>query len=406
MMQRSVTRFFVTIFVLAFFSPDDTVAQITEILPGDGAAEDLFGSSVSISGDYAVIGAYGDEDNGSHSGSTYIFRHEGPSWIEEAKLMASDGAALDYFGTSVSISGDYAVIGAWGDDDNGVLSGSAYIFRQDGTSWMEESKLTASDGAANDWFGYSVSISGDYAVIGAYGDDDNGSYSGSAYIFRREGSSWMEEAKLSASDGAADDLFGYSVSISGDYAVIGVLYDDDNGVNSGSAYIFRREGTSWVEEAKLTASDGAGGDYFGHSVSISGDYAVIGAWGADDNGTDGGAAYVYSGFSAVSVEDPNPASEIPHRFVLEQNYPNPFNPETTIVYKIAGRQSVRLDVYDILGREVATLVNEKKSPGAYEVTWDATGQASGVYLYRLRARQTDGGQAGNFVATKKFLLIR
>ncbi|GAJ02326.1 unnamed protein product, partial [marine sediment metagenome] len=179
----------------------------------------------------------------------------------ETKLTASDGATNDEFGSSVSIDGDRAIIGAPGDDP----CGSAYVFQWNGTAWVEEAKLTASDGAAGDQFGCSVSINGDRAVIGAYYDDDKGDRSGSAYVFKWDGTAWVEEAKLTASDGAATDCFGGFVSISGDRAVIGARFDDDNGLSSGSAYVYRWDGAAWVEEAKLTASDGAAGDQFGCS---------------------------------------------------------------------------------------------------------------------------------------------
>ncbi|MBN1256230.1 MAG: cadherin domain-containing protein [Planctomycetes bacterium] len=267
--------------------------QEAKLTASDGAASDVFGGSVSISDDYAIVGANGDDDNGNNSGSAYIFKRDGTSWTEQAKLTASDGVEYYCFGNSVSISGDYAVVGAYEDEENGNGSGAAYIFKRDGTNWTEQTKLAASDAAEYDFFGLSVSISGDYAVVGSYGDDDNGSFSGSAYVFKRDGTSWIQEAKLTASDGAADDYFGQSVSISGDYTVIGANRDDDNGTDSGSAYVFKRDGTSWTEEAKLTASDGAMNDYFGCSVSISGVYAIVGANGNNDNGPDSGSAYIF-----------------------------------------------------------------------------------------------------------------
>ena len=121
------------------------------------------------------------------------------------------------------------------DDDNGSASGSAYVFVRSGTTWTEQQKLTASDGAASDWFGFSVSISGDIAIVGAYKDDSG---QGSTYVFVRSGTTWTEQQKLTASDGAASDSFGRSVSISGDTAIIGAFGDDDDGSNSGSAYVF------------------------------------------------------------------------------------------------------------------------------------------------------------------------
>jgi len=261
-----------------------------KLLASDGADFDYFGFSVSIDGDYAIIGAYADDDNGDKSGSAFIFKRESTSWNEQAKLVPSDGAADDCFGISVSIDGDYAIIGADGDDN---FKGSAYVFKRDGTNWTQEDKLIASDGATGDCFGFSVSIDGDYAIIGAKYDDDNGSNSGSAYIFKRESTSWTEQAKLLASDRAVHDWFGWSVSIDGDYAIIGARYDDDNGIGSGSAYIFIRSGTSWSQQAKLLASDGAEWDQFGYSVSIDGDYAIIGAKYDDDNGKDSGSAYIF-----------------------------------------------------------------------------------------------------------------
>ena len=268
---------------------------ITEfkIWPSDGAAEDYSGYSVSISGGYAIVGAYGDDDNGGDSGSAYIFERSGSSWNQVTKLTAGDGDANDRFGWSVAISGGYAIVGAFGDDDNGGDSGSAYIFERSGSSWNQVAKLTAGDAAAGDWFGESVSISGNYAIVGADLDDDNGVRSGSAYIFERSGSSWNQVAKLTAGDGDANDRFGWSVAISGGYAIVGAFGDDDNGGDSGSAYIFERSGSSWNQVAKLTAGDGDADDWFGLSVSISGGYAIVGAYGDDDNGGDSGSAYIF-----------------------------------------------------------------------------------------------------------------
>ena len=264
-----------------------------EILPSDGASSNRFGYSTAISGDVALVGAYLDDDNGADSGAAYIFRWNGSNWVEEQKLLPSDGAADDYFGYSVSISGDVALVGTYLDDDNGADSGAAYIFRWNGSNWVEEQKLLPSDGAADDYFGLSVSISGNIALIGAYGDDDNGSSSGSAYIFRWNGSNWIEEQKLLASDGAGGDNFGRSVAMGGDVALVGAYGDDDNGSSSGSAYIFRWNGSNWIEEQKLLASDGADYDYFSYSVSISGNVVLVGTYNDDDNGSSSGSAYVF-----------------------------------------------------------------------------------------------------------------
>ena len=367
-------------------------AQEAKLLPADGATGDFFGESVSISGDYAVVGARNDDDNGINSGSAYVFKRIGTSWAQEAKLLPADGAERDNFGQSVSISGDYAVVGAFKDDDNGSSSGSAYVFKRIGTSWVQEAKLLPADGATGDFFGESVSISGDYAVVGAKGDDGTGS----AYVFKRSGTSWAQEAKLLASDGAAGDFFGLPVSISGDYAVVGAHDDDNNGDHSGSAYLFKRTGTSWTEEAKLLASDGAAGDHFG-VVSISGGYVVVGAYFDDDNGTDAGSAYLYTGFATpVGVE--SEIAGLPAEFALSQNYPNPFNPETVIEFALPRSGDVSLVVYNLRGEEVALLLSGTMPAGNHRVSWDASNVSSGIYFYRL--------QAGDFVQTRKMVLLK
>uniref|UniRef100_UPI0040574A2F FG-GAP repeat protein n=1 Tax=Candidatus Electronema sp. TaxID=2698783 RepID=UPI0040574A2F len=272
---------------------DGTWSQQAKLTAADGAADDWFGFSVAVLGDTAVIGADGDNDKGTWTGSAYVFvRAADGTWSQQAKLTAADGAAYDHFGNSVAVSGDTAVIGADGDDS---VSGSAYVFVRaaDGT-WSQQTKLTAADGTVLDEFGSSVAMSGDTAVIGAYGDDDKGSWSGSAYVFvRAADGTWSQQAKLTAADGAADDEFGSSVAVSGNTAVIGAWLDDDKGDDSGSAYIFVRAGGTWSQQAKLTAADGAADDYFGGSVAVSGDTAVIGAYGDDDKGTWTGSAYVF-----------------------------------------------------------------------------------------------------------------
>ena len=268
-------------------------SQGAKLTPSDGASGDRFGWSVAVDGDTAVAGAYLDDDNGSDSGSAYVFTRESGVWSQSAKLTASDGAAGDRFGESVAVDGDTAVVGAYLDDDNGSDSGSAYVFTRESGVWSQSTKLTPSDGAAGDGFGVSVAVDGDTAVVGAVYDDDNGSDSGSAYVFTRESGVWSQSAKLTASDGAWEDWFGRSVAVDGDTAVAGAVYDDDNGSSSGSAYVFTRESGVWSQSAKLTASDGASGDWFGRSVAVDGDTAVAGAVFDDHNGTWSGSAYLF-----------------------------------------------------------------------------------------------------------------
>ena len=270
--------------------------ETVKLTPSDGASEEQFGISVSISSNYAIVGAWlhNDSINGTNSGSAYIFTPNDldPNiWDEQAKLTASDGTKQDRFGYSVSICGAYAIVGAIGDEN---YAGSAYIFKRDGTIWTQQDKLTASDGEEADKFGCSVSITGNYAIVGAYLDDEGATDSGSAYIFTPndlDPNIWEQQAKLTASDGAEDDYFGRCVSITTDRRAIVGAYGDDN--SSGSAYLFKRNGTTWIQQVKLTPSDADDGDCFGFSASISAKYAIVGAYGDDDNGENSGSAYIY-----------------------------------------------------------------------------------------------------------------
>ena len=278
---------------------------VKKISANDGAPQEVFGRSVAISGDTVVVGAYLDDDNGSNSGSAYIYErnHLGTNnWGQFKKLTAHDGASGDRFGISVAISGNTIVVGAFGNNDNGPFSGSTYVYERNlrnPNNWGQIKKIIANDGASYDQFGRSVAISGDTIVVGAFGDDDNGLTSGSAYIYERNlrnPNNWGQLKKITASDGDDFEEFGRSVAISGNTVVVGAYLDDDNGSNSGSAYIYERNhlGTNnWGQFKKLTAHDGAAGNLFGRSVSISGNTMVVGADFDDKNGSSSGSAYVY-----------------------------------------------------------------------------------------------------------------
>ena len=272
-----------------------TWQQIAKLTADDGAGNDYFGYSVAIDGGVAVIGAYRDDDAGSDSGSAYVFEQQADgTWQQTAKLTADDGASNDYFGNSVAVDGGVAVIGAYGDDDNGGSSGSVYVYEQqaDGT-WQQIAKLTADDGASGDAFGYSVATSGGVAVIGAYGDDDAGNNSGSAYVYEQQANgTWQQIAKLTADDGSSYDEFGTSVAIDGDVAVIGAYGDDDTGDNSGSAYVFLNQGGTWIEHGKLQADSWSAGDSMGRAVAVSADTIMVGSPNADSNGSDAGLARI------------------------------------------------------------------------------------------------------------------
>ncbi|MCH7848996.1 MAG: FG-GAP repeat protein [Planctomycetes bacterium] len=277
-----------------------TVCQDARLTASDPGIFESFGYSVAVSGDTAIVGAQWDSELGTEAGAAYIFRldPDRSTWIEQQKLLASDGDGGEHFGRSVTIDGDTAMIAATSHLHNGASgNGSVYVFVYNRSTWVEQQEFFASDGAIGDVFGQAVSISADVAVIGARFDDDNGAQSGSAYVFRFDPDTeqWVEEQKLLASDGAFGDFFGRSVAVLGDVVIIGAdghddACRDDPVCNSGAAYVFRfnPETSQWVEEQKLLASDTSSQDSFGESVAISGDLALIGA-----NGDGVGSAYVF-----------------------------------------------------------------------------------------------------------------
>jgi len=270
----------------AYLFDTTTGSQLLKLTASDAAAGDQFGTSVAINGATTLVGANWDDDAGGQSGSAYLFNTN--TGNELFKLTASDAAAGDEFGYAMSISGNTAIIGARvGDSLLAADSGSAYLFNT--TTGSELLKLTAADAAAGDEFGYAMSLSGNTAIVGARFDDDAGSSSGSAYLF--DITTGNELFKLTASDAAVGDQFGSAVAISGNIAIVGSLADDDAGTNSGSAYVF--DVTTGNELFKLTASDAGLGDLFGLSVAINGNIAIIGSILDDDGGSESGSAYLF-----------------------------------------------------------------------------------------------------------------
>lgn len=284
--------------MFGFFEFSNAAIEEEMLTALDGEAGDDFGISVSISGDRAIVGARWD-DLGTilKAGSAYVFEMDaGGNWVQTDHLTASSPIEDALFGSSVSISGDRIIVGARGTDLGSIESaGAAYVFELDaGGNWILADHLTASSPTRGNSFGRSVSISGDTAMVG---DDEEevGSIqnAGSVYVFERDaGGNWKEMSKITALDGEVDDGFGYSVSISGDRAIVSAMWDDDDGSSSGSAYVFERDaGGNWVQKPKLTASDASSFDYFGRSVSISGDKAIVGTTGND--GGQIGSSYIF-----------------------------------------------------------------------------------------------------------------
>ena len=254
-------------------------SQQAKLTASDPAEDDVFGDTVAISGKTAVVGA---PFHNSDAGAAYVFMRSGKTWSQQAELTASDGAANDEFGSSVAISGRIVVVGA---PSKHSFTGAAYVFSRSGKAWSQQAELTASDAVKQEEFGNSVGISGTTAVVGApFGNTLTGP--GAAYVFSRSGSTWSQQAELTASDAAAGDLFGASVAIYGSTALVGAYFHNSG---TGAAYVFLRSGKAWSQQAELTASGPAD---FGFSVAIQGSTAVVGAvFGQNPSNT--GAAYVF-----------------------------------------------------------------------------------------------------------------
>lgn len=320
--------------------------QTQQIIGSDTQADDHFGRDVVIDGD--VLLATSGSSNGVDTwGDAYIFRYDGNQWIEEQKLVPPGGtdwvrdAALgggvavlgwpnssadvfrfngsewvweqtllpvvpNGFGRAVSVSGDVIVVGAIYDDTYGNDAGSAYVFRFDGNAWISEQVLHASDAAApgsSENFGSAVAVFGDTAIVGARADGEMAYRAGAAYVFRHNGTAWVEAQKLTASDPDTEDEFGTAVALVGDRALVGAVRNNDFGESSGSAYVFEFDGAAWALKHRLTPSDGGAEDWFGAAVSLSPDFALVGAYRHDALGEDSGAAYVYAVTSPDTDQD-------------------------------------------------------------------------------------------------------
>ncbi len=292
-------------------------SQAATLTASDGAADDEFGISVAVYGETVVVGAHQHDatiggNTVGNSGAAYVFTRPADGWADStgtATLTASDGAENDYFGISLSLDGSTVVVGAPGSDSN---MGAAYVFNWDSanSAWEQKAKLTASDGAANDEFGISVAVDGNTVVVGAKGHESN---KGAAYVFTKPADGWADStgtATLTASDGAENDYFGISLSLDGSTVVVGAPGSDSN---MGAAYVFNWDSanSAWEQKAKLTASDGAANDKFGISVAVDGNSVVVGAYldsRADDIVISSGSVYVFINRSGVWSETLNLAA--------------------------------------------------------------------------------------------------
>ncbi|MFN5418280.1 MAG: T9SS type A sorting domain-containing protein [Flavobacteriia bacterium] len=250
-------------------------SQQAKLYAPDGVNGDLFGISVAIEGDYAIIGAKHVSNLAYHDGAVYVYHFQNNLWNFEAKLTANDAALDNTFGTSLDLNQNSLVIGSRFSDENAYNTGSAYVFEKTGNTWTQTAKLIASDASEFALFGNEVAISGDKIIVGSYWNDNSlGEHAGAAYIFEYDGLNWQEKAKLTASDGLAEDRFGHAVALFENKAIVSA---SDLFTGKGASYIFEYNGVEWIETKKILPSDVEESDYFGESVSIYGDFAIVGS---------------------------------------------------------------------------------------------------------------------------------
>jgi len=286
--------------------------QEAHLLAGDGQAYDGFGYAVAIHGDYLAVAALLEDEAAEDAGAVYVFRRDGTTWIEMAKLVPPNGDEEDYFGYSLAINNTRVVVGVRYDDDGGPDAGAAWVFRRadNGTpedptddTWQPERKLRAADADQYDEFGSAVALAGTQIAVGAYRDEDPIALAGSVYIFELTGANWTQTQKLHASDPTAYAEFGRSVALTNDYLLVGAPLDSEAGYRAGAAYVFAREGSAWTQRLKLSAADVAPEDQFGNAVAINGNHLLVGAWRHTTTAPLAGAAYLFRPAGAEWVQD-------------------------------------------------------------------------------------------------------
>ncbi len=265
-----------------------------KVVPNGLADGDGYGSAVSVWGNVAVVGSPGDDENGANAGAAYLLRRDCSSWVVDRKLVPAELVAGDQFGNSVALEENRLVIGAVGSDSG---AGAAYVYHFDGNDWAFVQKVRPDSTLSSVNFGAAVGVDGNVIVVGADEDDEHGTKSGAAYVFRFDGKQWAREQKLFAPDALAFDFLGRALSVRGDTVLVGNPFAFTTNFYAGAVYRFHFTGTTWVGQQKLVADDGRDGDGFGSSVAFDGDTAVIGApFDNVDNPTrtDSGSAYVFT----------------------------------------------------------------------------------------------------------------
>lgn len=398
-------------YIFAKNTTSNTWSLVKKITAADGFANDNFGTAVSIHGDKILVGASMNDEKGLNAGAAYLFgKNEGgaDNWGQITKIMAADGEAGDMFGASLKIEGDQAVIGAALEDEKGINAGAAYLFGKDqggANTWGQVKKLLANDGVSLDNFGVSVGLNADAIIVGANQNDDKGSNSGSAYIFERNqggAENWGQSIKLLADDGTASDQLGFAVAVNGNFAVASARFDNIKGTNSGAVYVWERQQNGfWEYVSKLYDFQGDKNDQFGTVLDIYKRNIIVGALRDDVAGkTDqGSVSFFVSGCDDNFNGNPDESKEggtKTNTFEVK-TYPQPFSDVLNIEVGIEAAANARVVIWNAYGQEVATVYNGALD-GKTTLQWNAQGFASGTYFLRV--------EADNETEVKTILLVR
>lgn len=355
-----------------------TWVEQTILTADDAGLNDLFGKDVDISGDIAVVASRSDDVEGvDDCGSVYVFQRNGDAWSQMDHLIASDYSDGADFGWSVAISGETILVGAQEADPAGTSSGAAYIYTYDGSQWVEQI-LSASDGAGQDYFGFSVDIDGDRVLIGAHGNDESDNNAGAAYVFEDDGGTWVEQQKLLGPSGSILGTgFGKHVTISGDWALVETeSYPDNN----GSVVVYHSDGSTWSELYSLESWTGGLNHDFGGALAIEGDVAYIGDSGEGMHASFAGCVWIVTELDNPMEAPEQTPQERPTNFELLPVYPNPFNPSATVRVKLASPAELRIRAYNTEGQVVATLGDGLYRAGVHHFIFDGAGLSSGLYF--------------------------
>jgi hypothetical protein len=368
-----------------------TWTQQQRLRASDDAFSGGFGHSVALSGDSALVGAC-DKTVGVNAdqGAAYVFTRVAGIWAQQQKLTDAAGAAGDRFGQSVALEGDTAVVGAaYKTVGANADQGAALVFARSAGNWALQQELTAADGTAYDFFGYSVALDGESVLVGACNKTvGTRTIQGAAYVFTRDGTTWTQQQKLTAADGARNDNFGCSVALDGESALVGAWYKTvGTNAGEGAAYRFTRSGTTWTQQQRLSAGDGAGGDYFGSAVGLSGDTVLIGAYHKTVGTSAGqGAAFAFAlgAPPTVTIGAPTAAGIWPPGSVQSVSWELGFAPRSgesrvALVNQTSGTWYVNKTLPSVTGRTVyATKIIVAVPAGTYKaaVYWRPTGAAA------------------------------